>query len=72
MKSIAIAAAAVLVLSAPAGAQDAAKPCKPSRQAEAAPADQPGAQRATGAPQAERERQMANSAPCESSPPATR
>lgn len=74
MKLYAFAAAFLLVLSASAGAQDAVRPCKPARQASRVqPTDaQPGAQEATGTPQNDQSRQVADATACEEAPPTTR
>jgi hypothetical protein len=63
-----------MALPGTAAAQDAMKPCKPSRQAAGeAPAGQPpAAQPATGTPAPDQAQQEANSSACEASPPDTR
>ena len=74
MKFFVLAAAALFALSAPAGAQEAMKPCKPPRHASITPAasQPPAAQEATGSARTQPTGQMANSAACEQAPPDTR
>ena len=75
MKRVLIAVGALLLLGgAGAQAQDAVKPCKPSRQASAAPeaGAPPAAQDASGAQTGEQTRQDAASAACDAAPSDTK